>query len=195
MPQPYKPQDSWVEKARQAGFRARSVYKLAELDKKYRLLKPGRLVLDLGAAPGGWLQYIAQKIGEQGRALGIDLKEIAFVADNVLTRVGDISDRAWLEGELAQLNWDKFDLIVSDAMPNTTGVKEVDSGKSLELSRLVFQLAKDKLKPKGSLVMKVFEGEDLKDFLTELKNHFALVAKERVQPTRSRSRELYLVCR
>ena len=145
MPQPYKPQDSWVEKARQAGFRARSVYKLAELDKKYRLLKPGRLVLDLGAAPGGWLQYIAQKIGEQGRALGIDLKEIAFVADNVLTRVGDISDRAWLEGELAQLNWDKFDLIVSDAMPNTTGVKEVDSGKSLVLSRLVFQLAKDKL--------------------------------------------------
>ncbi len=191
----YKPNDSWAEQAKKIGYRARSVFKLKTLDKKYHLLRPGIKVLDLGAAPGSWLQYIAQKIGSTGLALGLDLREIEPIGANVLTRIADIADPEKVAQSLAELGWDKVDLLVSDIMANTTGMKAVDAGKSLELDRLVFALAKKYLKPKGFLVMKIFEGEDSQDFLAELKRYFASVQKERTQVSRNRSREMYLVCR
>jgi len=190
----YKPNDSWAEQAKKTGYRARSVFKLKVLDKKYHLLQPGMRVLDLGAAPGSWLQYIAQKIGATGLALGLDLREIEPIGANVITRVADIANPEKVVQSLVALGWDKVDLMVSDIMVNTTGMKAVDAGKSLELDRLVFALAKKYLKPKGFLVMKIFEGEDLQDFLAELKRYFASVQKEKTQVSRNRSRELYLIC-
>ena len=194
MVKPYKPNDGWAEQAKKTGYRARSVFKLKTLDKKYHLLRPGIKVLDLGAAPGSWLQYIAQKIGSTGLALGLDLREIEPIGANVLTRIADIADLEKVAQSLAELGWDKVDLLVSDIMANTTGMKAVDAGKSLELDRLVFALAKKYLKPKGFLVMKIFEGEDSQVFLAELKNYFSAVHKEKVQVSRNRSREVYLVC-
>lgn len=190
----YRPNDSWAQRAREAGYRSRSVYKLQELDQKYGLLKPGMWVLDLGAAPGSWLQYASAKIGKSGLVLGVDLEPIGLEKENVIAKVGDITNRDWLDKEIRSLGWQKADLILSDVMANTSGIKELDSAQSLELDRAVFAIAQRWLKPGGFLVMKVFESEDLPAFLVTLKKHFSQVEKERVQATRSRSREVYLVC-
>jgi 23S rRNA (uridine2552-2'-O)-methyltransferase len=178
----YTPNDKWAQKAQSAGFRARSVYKLQELDQKYHLLRPGMQVLDVGAAPGSWLQY-ASGIAEH--VTGIDIQEIAPVAENVSTLVSDIAE---FKTEF------KFDVILSDIAPSTTGMPLVDQKKSVELNRSIFNLAKTALQPGGTLVMKVFEGREFQIFMQELKGYFPNVVVHKTKATRDSSHEIYVIC-
>lgn len=194
MPRPYTPNDKLAQKARHRGFRARSVFKLEELDEKFNLIEEGMAVLDLGSAPGSWLQYTAGKIGPDGLAIGIDLKEIAPIAHNTITYVADITDIKRIKQILSKFNLDKVDLILSDIAPNTTGIKYVDQKRSVELNQAIAGTAKQFLVPRGKLVMKVFSGEDLPQFIKDLKRMFRNVAVTKVDASRDRSREVYIIC-
>lgn len=194
-PKPYIPNDKWSKRAAERGFRARSVFKLQELDERFHLIRSGMKILDIGAAPGSWLQYESSKIGNSGMAIGIDLKEIEPIASNIKTFVGDITDDAAMATIFSDLGIEKFDLVLSDIAPNTSGIKDVDQWRSLELSRLVVACAKKYLKSGGMLVMKVFRGRDFDDFLHEMKTMFSDVRQVSVEASRDRSREVYVVCK
>lgn len=195
MPKAYTPNDKWSQKAKREQFRARSVYKLKELDAKFHLLAPGMKVLDIGAAPGSWLQYTAQNIGPEGHVLGLDLQEIAPVGDNVTTGVCDITKPEEIQAILKVLGWEKVDLILSDIAPSTTGVAEVDQKRSVDLNRAIFAASKLFLKPSGNLVLKVFDGRDFQIFIKELKAHFRETTVHKPHASRDRSREVYVLCR
>lgn len=194
MPKPYVPNDKWSKKAAEEGYRARSVYKLKELDERFDLIHLGMKILDVGAAPGSWLQYTAEKIGPQGVVLGIDLKPIVHIGANVKTVVCDLTDSSAVESALATVGWQKADLILSDIAPNTSGIKDVDQWKSVELSHLVLELSKKFLKSSGTLVMKVFRGKSFDPFIADIKAHFPRINVVSVEASRDRSREVYVVC-
>lgn len=195
MPKPYIPNDKWAKRAAEEGFRARSVYKLMELDERFGLLKQGMTVLDIGAAPGSWLQYASKKVGEKGRVIGIDLQEIENVAPNVQTFVCDITDHDAVQKILASAALAQVDLLLSDIAPNTSGIHDRDQWLSVEFSREAVKLAKSLLTKRGTLVMKVFQGRDFDSFLAEVKKQFTYVKVQTVQATRDRSREVYVVCK
>ncbi len=195
MPKPYIPNDKWSQRAAEEGYRARSVYKLIELDLRYHLFVPGMHVLDIGAAPGSWLQYASKAVGPTGKILGIDLKEILPVDQNVVTKVCDIYDDAALATELKSLGWQKVDLVLSDIAPNTSGIKDVDQWRSIELSQKVVAIAEQYLRRGGAVVMKVFRGKDFDAFTQELKEHFSVMKVMSVTASRDRSREVYVVCK
>lgn len=192
MPKPYNPNDKWMLKAKSEGFRARSVYKLQELDKEFSLFKKGQTVLDIGAAPGSWLQYVGKKILPNGKALGLDLKKIQFIASNIETKVCDVLDPIQVKEALE--GYDQFDLIISDLAPNTSGIKYVDQQRSLDLDKATFETAKLYLKPKGVLLMKIFTGPDMDKFIKELKKHFRKVLISKPTASRDRSKETYIIC-
>ncbi|MFA5799992.1 MAG: RlmE family RNA methyltransferase [Candidatus Peribacteraceae bacterium] len=195
MPKPYTPNDKWSRRAAAEGFRARSVYKLQELDERYHFFAAGMRVLDVGAAPGSWLQYAAKAVGPRGMVLGIDFMPIEPVASNVRTCVCDVLDQVALEKELRSFGREKFDLILSDLAPNTSGIKDRDQWRSIELSRQVALLAVKYLRSDGVVVMKVFRGRDFDQFTHELRSHFRSLKVASVKASRDRSREVYLVCR
>ena len=195
MPKPYIPNDKWSQRAAEEGYRARSVYKLIELDLRHHLLVSGMRVLDIGAAPGSWLQYASKAVGPMGKILGIDLKEILPVEANVVTKVCDINDDAALAQAIRSLGWEKVDLVLSDIAPSTSGIKDVDQWRSIELSQKVVAIAEKFLRRGGSVVMKVFRGKDFDAFTRELKERFSVMKVMSVTASRDRSREVYIVCR
>jgi 23S rRNA (uridine2552-2'-O)-methyltransferase len=193
MVKPYIPNDKWSRRAADEGFRARSVYKLQELDERFGLLRTGMKVLDIGAAPGSWLQYASKRIGSDGLALGLDLKEIAHINGNVKTRVCDITDEKAVEAALASVGWTQADIVLSDIMPNTTGIKDVDQWRSVELSREVLKVARRFLRPGGTLVMKVFRGKSFDEFTADVKRDYPAIKVVTVDASRDRSREVYVL--
>ena len=193
MPKRYTPNDKWSKKATAEGYRARSVYKLIELDEKFALLTAGITVLDAGASPGSWLQYTAQQIGPTGIALGFDLKPIEPIAENVTTYEQDITDIEAMREILNKKSIHKCDLILSDLAPNTSGIWDIDQWRSIELSQAVLQLAKAFLKPSGRCVLKVFRGADFDEFIQQLKEDWNMVKTAQVQATRDRSKEIYVI--
>lgn len=181
--------DAYVRQAKDAGYRSRAAFKLLEIDAKDRFLKPGMTVLDLGAAPGGWSQVAAQKVGPGGKIVAVDLLELAPIR-NVNVLQGDF--RALdLEAALAG----KADAVLSDMMPNVTGVPLVDQARSAELLLEAIQLARKVLKPKGVFVAKVFQGEAFGEVLHALKDSFQTVAVRKPAASRGESRETYLLAR
>lgn len=190
----YQVQDRFFKKAKEEGFRARSAFKLQAIDEKYRLLKPGMEVLDLGAAPGSFLQYISQRIGNKGLAIGVDLQPISDLKlKNVKTYVGDIFDQD-LYKKIVQENYMKqFDLITSDLAPKTTGIAFVDGNASLELNLQVLMAAGYYLKKGGSLVMKTLPGFNEGSLIGEVRKHFKQVRKVRPEAVRKTSGESYIV--
>jgi 23S rRNA (uridine2552-2'-O)-methyltransferase len=194
MSQPYIIHDKYTLMAHADNYRARSVYKLEELDKKFRLFRPGMRVLDLAAAPGSWLQYTSKKIQPNGHALGLDLQEIEPVAPNVTTIVCDITDKVALQNALKSLDWQNVDLILSDIAPATTGIHNIDHARSLDLNRAIVDISKNILKPGSKLVLKVFDGNEFQKFISELKKQFKRVEVTKSQASRQRSREVYVVC-
>ncbi len=194
MPKRYIPNDSWSRKAASEGFRARSVYKLQELDVRYRLFGQGMHVVDVGAAPGSWSQYVAERVGEKGKVLAIDLKDIAPIADNVQTYVCDIRDHSAVSAILQEEHMTVVDRVISDIAPNTSGIRDVDQWRSVELSMMVFELAQKILRKSGILVMKVFRGKSFDEFYALLKPAFARIQIVNVDATRDRSMEVYVVC-
>jgi 23S rRNA (uridine2552-2'-O)-methyltransferase len=188
MPKPYTPNDKWSQKATAEGYRARSVYKLIELDEKFRLIHPGMTVLDLGAAPGSWLQYTAQKVGPKGTVIGVDLTEIEPI-EGAQTFVADITDNKALEKILPA----HVGLILSDLAPKTSGIQDIDQWKSIELSQAVLAVARERLKPGGVCVIKVLRGADFDEFLRDAKKEWADVRTFSAKASRDRSKEIYVL--
>ncbi|MFA7681878.1 MAG: RlmE family RNA methyltransferase [Candidatus Peribacteraceae bacterium] len=192
MPRPYIPNDKWSRRAAKEGYRARSVYKLMELDERLRLLKPGMIVLDLGAAPGSWLQYTVEKIGPKGKSIGVDLQPIESIA-GATTYQQDVTDAEGVAAILQKEKVAKVDLILSDLAPSTSGIRDVDQWRSIELNQAVIAIAQRFLKPGGVCVMKVLRGADFDQFLKDLKSQWKKVRTAQVQASRDRSKEIYII--
>lgn len=193
MPKPYQPNDALARRAREEGFRARSIYKLRELNERYYLIRKNMTVLDVGAFPGSWLQYVSSEIGPKGKALGIDLKQIVKVADNVQTIVGDITDIPDIEEKIQRLGFSTFDLVIADMAPNTTGIKYHDQAASIELNQALLEIARKYLSENGRLISKVFQSELVNPFLKELLKYFKRAEVTTVAGSRDRSTEMYIV--
>jgi 23S rRNA (uridine2552-2'-O)-methyltransferase len=191
--------DPYVKAAAQHGYRSRAAYKLIEIDDKDRLLKPGSVVIDLGAVPGSWTQVIRQRLtGKdgivQGRIIALDIlpldpvPEVAFIE-------GDFRDEE-VAGRLAQaLEGAKADLIVSDMAPNLSGIAVADAARSAHLCELAIEFARDHLKPSGALLIKAFQGSGYSQLVEELKRNFVAVAVRKPAASRAESAETYLLAR
>ena len=189
----YQPKDRFFKKAKAEGLRARSAFKLEELLSKVgaRGLRGGN-VLDLGAAPGGWLQIFARIVGPQGLVVGVDLVPIAPIGPNVKTLAGDVHDPTML-AQLQALAPGGFGAVTSDMAPKTTGIAATDCARSLELVELAFWLAGKMLRPGGTFLAKAFMGPDLDPFVkSQLQPAFEKLQRVRPEATREGSREIYV---
>jgi 23S rRNA (uridine2552-2'-O)-methyltransferase len=195
MAKPYDPKDFYYRKAKAEGLRARSAFKIDEIVRRHRLLGPGQAVLDLGAAPGGFLQVLAEAVGERGVAVGVDLEPIRNLGKRwVKTAVVDLLAPDALD-RIRALHAGPFDLVASDMAPKTIGVKVTDEARSLELCRMALGVARDTLRLGGAFVTKVFMGGDFQVFKKEVAALFDDVNVVRPQATRERSYEVYLLGR
>ena len=187
---PYAKPDHFTEKAKQAGFPARSVYKLEEIDRRVHLLKGGMRVLDLGAAPGSWSLYAAQKIGANGKLLAVDLQPLRTALPPHATFVQ--GDALSLENDALAMHA-PYDVVLSDMAPSTTGNKFQDQARSFELFMRALAVASSLTAPGGSFVGKIFMGDDLANARAELRKHFEGEKLIRPEGTRSVSYELFVV--
>lgn len=185
--------DYFSQRAKAERFASRAVYKLADLDRKYRLFAPGYRVLDLGCAPGSWLQYIASRVGPRGLVLGIDRQSVTIPLVPPLKFLQE--DITLLDPETLLQETPVFEVVVSDLAPATSGIREVDQARSLELAQLSWQFARRLLAPGGDYVVKVFNGPEVPDFIAELREHFREVKIAKPTGSRPESREIYLVAR
>jgi 23S rRNA (uridine2552-2'-O)-methyltransferase len=187
---PYARADHFTVAAKQQGYPARSVFKLEEIDRRIRLLKPGMHVLDLGAAPGSWMLYTAQKIGKNGKLLAVDLSEITVPIPANTTFVQ--GDALSLENEALAM-YGPYDLVLSDMAPNTTGNRLGDQTRSFELFMRALAVAEKLLKPGGAFVGKIFMGEDFALAKKDVKRVFDEERAFKPEGTRASSYELFLV--
>jgi len=187
---PYKRADRFTVAAKQQGYPARSVFKLEEIDRRIRLLKPGMHVLDLGASPGSWSLYAAQRIGKQGRLLSVDLKPVEVPLPDNTTFV--LGDALALDNEALAMHA-PYDVVLSDMAPNTTGNRLGDQTRSYELFIRALAVAEKLLKPGGAFVGKIFMGEDFPNAKKALKRVFDEDRALRPEGTRASSYELFLV--
>jgi 23S rRNA (uridine2552-2'-O)-methyltransferase len=186
--------DSWVQLAQKEGYRSRSVYKLLEINEKHRLLKKGMLVVDLGAAPGGWCQAISRELAGNCRILAVDLlpmeplPEVSFIE-------GDFTE----DGPLAELETllagRSADLVLSDMAPNMSGVSAIDQPRSMYLAELALDFCEKHLKPGGDFLVKVFQGQGFDEFLAAVRGGFDKVSICKPAASRPRSREVYMLAR
>ena len=191
----YRPKDAFYRKAKEAGYRSRAAYKLLELSRRFRLIKPGDRVLDLGAAPGGWLQVAAELAGPKGKVLGIDLQAIEpFREPSIVVVQGDIASRECRD-KIKEILGGAADSVLSDLSPRLTGIRDADISRSVELIRLAHGVARELLRPGGNFLVKTFVAEELRDFFSELKEDFALVDRTRPEATRKGSSEIYFCAR
>jgi 23S rRNA (uridine2552-2'-O)-methyltransferase len=186
-------QDEYVLKARAEGYRSRAVFKLAEIQQKDRVLKPGQLVLDLGAAPGGWSEYASQILGERGRIIALDLLPMEPVA-GVDFLQGDFTEQETLDRVLAMLGERRVDLVLSDMAPNLSGVDSVDQPKSIYLAELALDLATEFLQKDGIFVVKLFQGAGFEGLIASMRKAFRSVKLRKPDASRSRSSEIYAIC-
>ncbi len=189
----YKIQDHYFKKAKELGFKARSVFKLEEIDQRFKLLKSGMQVLDLGAAPGSWSQYTSQKIGPKGRLLGLDLTSVNLKLPNAEFVQADIL-KCNIDELLRQFEMpEKLHVVLSDMAPNTTGIRSVDQARSFELCEMALNVANAQLQSGGSFVCKFFQSNELSKFQLELKKSFRKVEIFKPKGTRTRSFEIFLI--
>ena len=187
--------DIYHKKAKELGYRSRAAFKLLEICSRTRLIKPGDAVVDLGTAPGGWLQVASELAGRNGFVVGVDLKAVKDLeAQNVSTIVGDIQDRSIARKIIESLGG-KADVVLSDASPNLTGIWELDQERQISIAYSSAQIAFDVLRTGGSMVLKAFQGSSFDSLLSSLRGAFSSVDLFRPMATRKRSSEIYLVCR
>jgi 23S rRNA (uridine2552-2'-O)-methyltransferase len=186
--------DEYYNRSKQEGYRARSAYKLKQLDEAADLFAPGDTVVDLGAAPGGWLQVAAEAVGAAGTVVGVDRQRIRPLdAANVETIRGDMTDEETVDRLRDAVDSGGVDAVVSDMAPNMTGEYSVDHARSIHLAGQALDIAIDILNPGGDLVVKVFDGADLADFRSDMEESFEYVRSIRPDASRDASSELYLV--
>lgn len=184
--------DPYVQRAKQEGYRSRAAYKLIELDQKDRLLRSGGVIVDLGSAPGSWCQVAARKVGATGKIVAIDLLEMQGM-NHVQFIQGDFSDEAILRQVEAALGGAKVDLVMSDMLPNMTGVSAIDSPRAIYLCELAAEFALSHLQPEGKFLTKAYQGPGYQEFFQQLKRQFKTVATRKPDASRDRSAEIYLL--
>lgn len=184
--------DPYVQRAKQEGYRSRAAYKLIELDQKDRLLRSGGVIVDLGSAPGSWCQVAARKVGATGKIVAIDLLEMQGM-NHVEFIQGDFSDEAILRQVEAALGGAKVDLVMSDMLPNMTGVSAIDSPRAIYLCELAAEFALSHLQPEGKFLTKAYQGPGYQEFFQQLKRQFQTVATRKPDASRDRSAEIYLL--
>jgi 23S rRNA (uridine2552-2'-O)-methyltransferase len=191
----YNPRDSYFKKAKLEGYRSRAAYKLIELQQRFRLLRPGDAVVDLGAAPGGWLQVAAKAVGPNGKVIGVDLQAIKpFNERNIALLEGDITT-ADIQAKIKVLLGAPAHSILSDLAPKLSGIRDADMARCLELNRTALGVAVQLLRRGGVLLIKSFLSNDLHLFTAELKQHFAAVQRTKPDATRQGSSEFYFLAK
>ena len=189
----FKVKDHYYQKAKQENFLARSIYKLEEIDQKYKVLKPGMKVVDFGYYPGSWIQYTSRVIGDNGIVVGIDIQEVNKKLSGIKNvrvyqqSIFDVTDLSHLGVE------DQFDVVLSDMAPSTTGIKTVDQARSLDLVESVFGVLPRFLRPGGNFVIKVFDSQQAQDFLKSQRNLFGEFHFLKPKSTRSVSKEFFVI--
>ena len=185
-------QDHYFRKAKKQHYLARAIYKLEEIQKRYKILRAGDRVLDLGAAPGSWIQLASGVVGQSGVVVGIDLKPIEHAFGNrVITLKGDIFDLKFVEAALR--DYLPFDVVLSDTAPATSGIRVADSARSALLFERAFEIARGALKPGGTFLAKIFHGSEFHQLLADVKKEFRRTRVIRPEATRKQSREIYIL--
>ena len=186
--------DRYVKRARAEGLRSRASFKLEQIAGRDRLLAPGMLVVDLGAAPGGWSQVAARRVAPDGRVIALDLIEMPGLAGVTFIH-GDFRDDETLAALERALAGRKADLVLSDLAPNLSGIAATDQARALALAELAVQFALKHLKPQGNFLVKAFQGAGFEDFVEDVRRQFRTVAVRKPDASRSRSREVYVVAK
>jgi 23S rRNA (uridine2552-2'-O)-methyltransferase len=187
-------EDEYVKKAQKDGYRSRAVFKLLEIDEKDQLLKPGMTVVDLGAAPGGWSEVAAQRVGSKGRVIALDILPMDSLPGVTFIQ-GDFREEGPYQALLEALDDRPVDLVMSDMAPNISGMKAVDQPRAMYLAELALELARKVLKPGGDLLVKAFNGEGIDAYKQELRRDFNKLSVRKPRASRSRSAEIYLLAR
>jgi 23S rRNA (uridine2552-2'-O)-methyltransferase len=185
--------DYYYQKAKEEKYRSRAAYKLLQVIHKYHFMKPRDIVVDLGSAPGGWLQVASKTVGEQGVVLGIDIKQIEPLTEsNVCTIVGDIT-KPEIISQIKEILPCAAVVVTSDVSQSLSGVWELDHARQIDLARRSLQIALAVLKIGGNFFVKIFQGDTTKDFVTEVKRHFGRVEIVKPKASRARSAEIYVL--
>src|SRR5262245_9213555 len=186
--------DVFVKRARESGYRSRALFKLEEMQRTDRILKPGMTVVDLGAAPGGWSQYAAKVLQSRGRIVALDILPMDAITGVEFIQ-GDFTTDEVLQQLMSLLGSDRPQLVMSDMAPNTTGIAAVDQDRSMHLAELALDFAGKALAPGGDFLVKVFQGRDFQPFVRQLRGLFDTVKVRKPPASRQRSPELYLLAR
>jgi len=186
--------DNYVKQAQQLGYRSRAAFKLLEIQEKDNLIGPGLVVVDLGAAPGGWSQIASDLVGDEGMVFALDILPMDPIA-GVHVIEGDFRKQEPFDKLLAMLDGRPVDLVISDMAPNISGVAAVDQPRSMYLCELALEFARQTLRPGGDFLVKVFQGEGFDDFFRLMRDSFGKVVTRKPQASRSKSREVYLLGR
>lgn len=184
--------DPYVKLAKKQGMRSRAAFKLIELQEKYRLVKPEDIVVDLGAAPGGWSQLLSEWVGVKGKVFALDLLPMNGLVDVDFIQ-GDFTEEVVLNELLRRLNGQTVDFVFSDMAPNMSGIKIADQARSMYLAELVLDFCQHYLSRKGSLLIKLFQGEGFDAYLLELRKLFSKISVHKPDASRDRSREVYIL--
>jgi len=186
--------DPYVKQAQEAGYRSRAVFKLKEIDEKDQLLKPGRCIVDLGAAPGSWTEYVRAHMPESDPILALDILEMEPIKGvNIIQ--GDFTEDSVLEALIRALDGRKPNLVLSDMAPNISGMKAIDQPKAMYLAELALDFCQKTLSQNGDFLVKVFQGEGFDAYLKMLRGEFRKVIVRKPKASRPRSREVYLLAR
>lgn len=182
--------DEFVKQSQKDGYRSRAVYKLKEIDEKDHLLKPAMTIIDLGAAPGSWCEYVVRKLGGKGRVIALDILPMEPM-DGVEIITGDFLEDEVFEQLLNVLGDDRPDLVICDMAPNMSGQQAVDIPRAMYMAELALDLSQQVLKPGGGLLVKLFQGEGFEEYIRQMKEHFNRVVMRKPKASRPRSKEIY----
>jgi len=186
--------DPYVQRARKEGYRSRSAYKLTEIDERDKLLRTGQVIVDLGAAPGGWSQVAARRVGAAGKVVAIDLLEMDPVAGVIFVQ-GDFGTETGLDAVQAALQGHKADIVLSDMAPNMSGIAVSDQARAMHLAEIARDFALLQLKPEGAFLVKIFQGAGYDEYLKSLRLAFRKVVVRKPAASRDESAEQYLLAR
>ncbi len=184
--------DEFVKRAQRDGYRSRAVYKLLEINERDHLIKPGQTVVDLGAAPGGWSQVAERIVGDAGKVFALDILPMDSIAGVEFIQ-GDFREEEPLRRLMELLGDRPVDLVISDMAPNVSGMNAVDQPRSMYLCELALEFAREVLRPGGTFVVKVFQGEGFDQYVRDLRASFGRVVTRKPKASRPKSREVYLV--
>lgn len=184
--------DKYVHEAQKKGYRSRAIFKLEEIQQKDRILKPGMTVVDLGAAPGGWSQYAATQVGDEGQVIACDILPMDSMP-GVSFLQGDFREQTVLDALIDRIQPDMVDVVMSDMAPNMSGNQAADQPRAMYLVELALDMCREVLGPKGCFVVKVFQGEGFDHYLAEVRKIFTAVKIRKPDSSRARSREVYIV--